>query len=640
MKKFLLLSGLIFLSSFLLIAPASAANKEDFNAGRIIDDYVFYNSNSMNSSQIQSFLESKVQNCDYNGTQSASDWGYPNITHAQLAEYKRNGTNGFTQDSGFHAPPYKCLRVYTQDTPQMEAASGLCEGIPAYSNRSAAQIIKDISIACGINPQVLIVLLEKEQSLITDKWPLNRQLEKATGFACPDTAPCNPAFGGFFYQIYHAARQFKIYQAYPERYNYLAGRSQAIRWSPNSSCGSGQVYIENQATAGLYIYTPYQPNAAALNNLYGSGDGCSAYGNRNFWRIFSDWFGSTRSGQDRYRLISKATNTLNSGSQLKSGEFLTSPNGKYVLIMQPSGQLVMYKSKQPVWKSGSINWSQQGASLSFQEDGNLVLYKGDEALWSTLSSGSSAARVSLQNDGNLVLYTASNQVVWASDTSQPFTNLVLKGTSISTGDRLNTNSYLRSSDWRYFLVMQTDGNLVLYTAGYTQSIWNSETSGKGGKYISLQGDGNLVMYSDNGPVWASGTDGKSQVATLNLQADGNLVIRNTINQVSWASGTDGKGGKYISLQTDGNFVMRGDNGPVWASGTDGKSQSSVAFSCTGSNRINIGDKLDQGKSICSSNNLYSLVFQADGNLVLYSRKTSASWASHSDNTFFRSDLNL
>ena len=53
------------------------------------------------------------------------------------------------------------------------------------------------------------------------------------------------------------------------------------------------MYIQNQATAGLYLYTPYRPNAAALANLYGTGDGCSSYGNRNFWRMFTDWFGST-----------------------------------------------------------------------------------------------------------------------------------------------------------------------------------------------------------------------------------------------------------------------------------------------------------------------------------------------------------
>ena len=52
-------------------------------------------------------------------------------------------------------------------------------------------------------------------------------------------------------------------------------------------------YIQNQATANLYYYTPYQPNAAALRAGYGEGDGCSAYGNRNFYQYFTDWFGST-----------------------------------------------------------------------------------------------------------------------------------------------------------------------------------------------------------------------------------------------------------------------------------------------------------------------------------------------------------
>ena len=53
-------------------------------------------------------------------------------------------------------------------------------------------------------------------------------------------------------------------------------------------------YIQNQATANLYYYTPYQPNAAALRAGYGEGDGCSAYGNRNFYQYFTDWFGSTQ----------------------------------------------------------------------------------------------------------------------------------------------------------------------------------------------------------------------------------------------------------------------------------------------------------------------------------------------------------
>lgn len=287
---FIALTGAIFFTP----SQANAANAADFDPGYIIDDYVFYNSNAMDANQIQNFLLSKNPNCDYWGTQSAADWGYPNLTHAQIAEYKRNGTNGFSRDSTFHAPPYKCLTMYTQDTPYMGAASGYCSAINA-GHRNAAQIINDVSKACGINPQVLIILLEKEQSLVTDKWPLDRQLRNATGFACPDTAPCDPAYAGFFYQVYNAARQFKVYQAFPNSYNYRAGRTNNIYWHPDlSRCGSSSVYIQNQATAALYIYTPYRPNQAALNNLYGTGDSCSSYGNRNFWRVFTDWFGSTK----------------------------------------------------------------------------------------------------------------------------------------------------------------------------------------------------------------------------------------------------------------------------------------------------------------------------------------------------------
>ena len=291
---------------------ATAAEAKHFSPGRIIDDAVFYNNGAMSAGEIQTFLNAKAPTCDTNGTQPASDWGRSDITHATLASYIRNGTNRYTKDTGFHAPPYTCLKNFKQNTPQMEAASGLCSSLPARSNRTAAQIIKDVSDACGINPQVLLVLLQKEQSLITDSWPLNRQYAKATGFACPDTAPCDPKFNGFFYQVYHAARQFNVYKAYPTTYNYIAGRSNRIYWQTNlgnfvnpsgnandpsrngkSACGYSNVYIENQATAALYIYTPYQPNGRAMSNLYGTGDGCSAYGNRNFWRMFTDWFGST-----------------------------------------------------------------------------------------------------------------------------------------------------------------------------------------------------------------------------------------------------------------------------------------------------------------------------------------------------------
>ncbi len=60
-----------------------------------------------------------------------------------------------------------------------------------------------------------------------------------------------------------------------------------------------------RAPAALYTYTPYQPNQGALNNLYGEAP-CGAYGNRNFWRTFTDWFGPT-TGED-YVLVTSYDN--------------------------------------------------------------------------------------------------------------------------------------------------------------------------------------------------------------------------------------------------------------------------------------------------------------------------------------------
>lgn len=236
-------------------APAEAARASDFTPGNLISDANFFNGEAMTASQAQTFLEQRRPSC----------------------------TSGYT-----------CLRDYRQATPAM-AGTQYCDAMPSQRDERASSIIARVGQACDVSQRVLLVLLEKEQSLVTSSRPSRIQYERATGFACPDTAPCDPAFGGFFYQVYNAARQFQRYAIYPSNYQHRVGVRQVL-YHPNSACGSSAVDIQNQATAGLYNYTPYQPNRAALANLYGTGDACSAYGNRNFWRIFSDWFGDPRGG--------------------------------------------------------------------------------------------------------------------------------------------------------------------------------------------------------------------------------------------------------------------------------------------------------------------------------------------------------
>lgn len=245
--------SLFIMSIGLVGVQTNALSGSDFNPARIIDDGIFFNKNTMNTGDIQNFLNAKVPVC-------------------------RSG--------------YVCLKSYSQSFSSV-AADSFCGSITG-GNKSAANIIFDVSQACGINPQVILVLLQKEQSLVTDDWPIDIQYRSATGFGCPDTAACDSQYYGFFNQVYRAARQFKRYVAQPQNYNYAVGRNSFVAYQANNpGCGGTNITIQTSATAALYNYTPYQPNAAALNNLYGSGDGCSAYGNRNFWRMFTEWFGPT-----------------------------------------------------------------------------------------------------------------------------------------------------------------------------------------------------------------------------------------------------------------------------------------------------------------------------------------------------------
>jgi LysM repeat protein len=142
-----------------------------------------------------------------------------------------------------------------------------------------------------------LVTLQKEQSLITLNNPSQTRMDRAMGFNCPDDAPCAASTLGFFNQVYRGAGQLNYYSNPAGPFTWLKVGSVISRtYHPNASCGSQSFKLENKATAALYYYTPYVPNQAALDNLYGTGNSCSSYGNRNFWRFYSDWFGSPIGG--------------------------------------------------------------------------------------------------------------------------------------------------------------------------------------------------------------------------------------------------------------------------------------------------------------------------------------------------------
>jgi hypothetical protein len=275
-----------FGASILLISPsAHATNATDFQAGRIIDDSVFYNANTFpNAQAIQDFIINHTPVCDTWGTQPS---GYGNMTRAQYAASR-----------GWPGPPYVCLQNYyenpnTGETSFEKGGSAFAGGI------SAGQIIYDAAQQYGINPQVLLVMLKKESEgpLFADSWPLKSQYRYAMGYACPDSGPnysaaCVSSKSGFYNQINLAAWQLRYYANNISQYNYQPDRWNYIQYNPDPGCGGQSVYIQNLATASLYIYTPYVPNQAALQAYPGTAS-CGAYGNRNFFMFFNEWFGST-----------------------------------------------------------------------------------------------------------------------------------------------------------------------------------------------------------------------------------------------------------------------------------------------------------------------------------------------------------
>ena len=213
-----------------------------FNAANIMSDQVMRNKSSMSVSQVQSFLNAKGVNCT-------------------------SGSN--------------CLKNYRQN------------------NKSAAQIIYETGQRYNINPQVLIVLLQKEVGIVTMNNPESWRYRTAAGYGCPDSTPgvCDSSYYGFSNQMKWAATMFDaILRNSPTWYApYVVGQNN-ILLHPYNNCGTQRVNIQNRATAALYSYTPYVPNQAALNAGYGTGDRCSSYGNRNFFTYFTDWFGSTQGG--------------------------------------------------------------------------------------------------------------------------------------------------------------------------------------------------------------------------------------------------------------------------------------------------------------------------------------------------------
>ncbi|WP_406130328.1 protein kinase domain-containing protein [Streptomyces sp. NBC_00989] len=86
--------------------------------------------------------------------------------------------------------------------------------------------------------------------------------------------------------------------------------------------------------------------------------------------------------------------------------------------------------------------------------------------------------------------------------------------------------------------------------------------------LIMQTDGNLVLYDASGTAhWASQTQGTGNTATF--QADGNLVVYDAQHQALWSSDTQGATGAVLKVLEDGNMVIATDSAVIWQTNTAG-----------------------------------------------------------------------
>jgi hypothetical protein len=221
-------------------ANAQTVVDPNFNPNNIISDNDLLDARSMTLPQIQNFLQSK---------------------NSYLANYISPNNNGVMKTAAeiiYDATNrnFDCDGVTLSDTPTEDEKRLKCKTITTVS------------------PKFILVLLQKEASLIEDTSPLQARLDWAAGYGCPDNWTCNPYYKGFGKQVNSASLQFLAYMQEQEKYKYQAGKAYTFT-NPYGTISNAPMTVvpENKATAALYNYTPHVFN-----------------GNYNVYKLYDRYF--------------------------------------------------------------------------------------------------------------------------------------------------------------------------------------------------------------------------------------------------------------------------------------------------------------------------------------------------------------
>ncbi len=203
-------------------------------------------------------------------------------------------------------------------------------------------------------------------------------------------------------------------------------------------------------------------------------------------------------------------------------------------------------------------------------------------------------------------------------------------TDLNSGWRLHSGESLFSALGGFRLVMQNDGNLVLY------AIDDMKLPADILRVFACTPD---IMKLYAKPIWSTGThvpkEGKGRGSYCEMSEDGNFLVCDQAGHPVFETGTRGHPGSLLRLQTDGNLVVyTHDMKPTWSTATAARpvirEAATPAQAAPGrvmrpdrgmparfSKDLRPGWRLNPGDSLFSPLAGFRLVFQHDGNLVLY-----------------------
>lgn len=232
-------------------------------------------------------------------------------------------------------------------------------------------LIWNIAQEYHINPKFIMIMLQKEQGLVTDSSPTQNQYDWAVGYSCYGGV-CLDIYKGFAKQIQSMANKFAN--------SYLSDLKIKGKYTANFYCTftkwcvglakqtqDEQVIIpENKITAALYTYNPYQGGTITKQGRVGA--------NYNFWKIWDKWFNQLTLRPTSTLLKTASSDIvylIQNGAKRPFANFsalATRYDPKKILIVEPS-ELDQYELGEP------IKFSQY--SLLANDQGQIYLLVDD-----------------------------------------------------------------------------------------------------------------------------------------------------------------------------------------------------------------------------------------------------------------------